>query len=63
MLCLGRCNAPKRDTGGHILTEWPFFQVKSPIKHNGHYAQWFDWQGEALFLLRIGEPLDLSQHP
>lgn len=35
MPCLGRSNAPKRDTGGRIVTEWPFWHVKSAIEHNG----------------------------
>jgi len=26
------------DTGGHILTEWPFCHVKSAIKHKRRYA-------------------------
>jgi hypothetical protein len=28
----------KRDTGGHILTEWPFCYVKSAIEHKRRYA-------------------------
>jgi hypothetical protein len=28
-------NAVKRDTGGHIVTEWPFWHVKWAIYHNG----------------------------
>ena len=35
LVCL---NAPKRDTGGHILTEWPFCHVKSAIEHKRRYA-------------------------
>lgn len=27
----------KRDTGGHILTEWPFCYVKSAIEHKRRY--------------------------
>ena len=38
MPCLGRSNAPKRDTGGHILMEWPFCHVKSAIEHKRRYA-------------------------
>ena len=39
MPCLGRCNAPKRDTGVHILTAWPFCHVKSAIEHKRRYAR------------------------
>ena len=28
----------KRDTGGYILTEWPFCYVKSAIEHKRRYA-------------------------
>jgi hypothetical protein len=38
MPCLERRNATKRDTGGHILTEWPFCHVKSAIEHKRRYA-------------------------
>ena len=31
----------KRDTGGHILTEWPFCYVKSAIEHKRRYAHHF----------------------
>jgi len=31
----------KRDTGGHILTEWPFCHVKSAIEHKRRYAHRF----------------------
>jgi len=31
----------KRDTGGHILTEWPFCYVKSAIEHKRRYAHRF----------------------
>ena len=38
MPCLVCSNAPKRDTGGHILTEWPFCHAKSAIEHKRRYA-------------------------
>jgi hypothetical protein len=41
MPCLERRNATKRDTGGHILTEWPFCHVKSAIEHKRRYAHQF----------------------
>ncbi len=41
MPSLERRNATKRDTGGHILTEWPFCHVKSAIEHKRRYAHRF----------------------
>ena len=41
MPCLVCRNAPKRDTGGHILTEWPFCHVKSDIEHKRRYLPLF----------------------
>jgi hypothetical protein len=38
MPCLVCRNAPKRDTDGHILTEWPFCHVKLAIEHKRRYA-------------------------
>jgi hypothetical protein len=46
----------KRDTGGHILTEWPFCYVKSAIEHKRRYAQRF-WGAPVLFLRSPRHPL------
>lgn len=41
----------KRDTGGHILTEWPFCYVKSAIEHKRRYAYWFEGGRQYIFVL------------
>jgi hypothetical protein len=38
MPCLGRCNAPKRGSGGRFLEGGWFYQVKLAIYHKPDYA-------------------------
>ena len=39
MPCLGRCNAPKRGSGGRFLEGGWFYQVKLAIYHKPDYAR------------------------
>ena len=39
MPCLGRCNAPKRGSGGRFLEGGWFYQVKLAIYHKLDYAR------------------------